>query len=54
LNQEDINNPNRYIMNNELEAVVVSQDLRDSLLNSTRPLKKAKPMLFKLLHKIER
>jgi hypothetical protein len=45
LNQEDINHLNRSKMHNEIEAAIVSQKrkvlyLMDSLLNSTRPLKK--------------
>jgi hypothetical protein len=46
LNQEDINHLNRSITCNEVEAAIQSpqkrkvQDLTDSLLNSTRPLKK--------------
>jgi hypothetical protein len=50
LNQEDINHLNRFITHNEIEAAIVSQkrkvrDLMDSLLNSTRPLKKNKYQL---------
>jgi hypothetical protein len=45
LNQEDINNLNRSVTQNEIEAAIVSQkrkvcDLMDSLLNSIRSLKK--------------
>jgi hypothetical protein len=45
LNQEDINHLNISITHDEIEAVTVSikrkvQDLTDSLLNSTRLLKK--------------
>jgi hypothetical protein len=45
LNQEDINHLNRSLTCSEIEAAIVSpkrkvQDLMDSLLNSTRPLKK--------------
>jgi hypothetical protein len=46
LNPEDINHLNRSITCNEIEAAIKSsqkrkvQDLTDSLLNSTRPLKK--------------
>jgi hypothetical protein len=45
LNQEDINHLNRSITHNEIEAAIVSQkrkvqDLKDSLLNSTRHSKK--------------
>jgi hypothetical protein len=46
LNQEDINQLNRSITLKEVEATIKSlpkriiQDLTDSLLNSTRPLKK--------------
>jgi hypothetical protein len=46
LNQEDINHLNRSITCNEIEAAIKShpkkkiQDLTDSLLNSTKPLKK--------------
>jgi hypothetical protein len=45
LNHEDINQLNRSITQNEIEAAIVShnrkvQDLMDSLLNSIRPLKK--------------
>jgi hypothetical protein len=45
LNQEDINHLNRPITHNETEAAIVSQkrkfqDLTDSLMISTRPLKK--------------
>jgi hypothetical protein len=51
LNQEDINNPNRFIMSNEIGAVIVSQQQQqqqqqkhhqnqvDSLLDSDGPLK---------------
>jgi hypothetical protein len=44
-NQEDINHLNRSVTHNEIEAAIVSQkrkvqDLMDSLLNSTGPLKK--------------
>jgi hypothetical protein len=44
LNQEDINHLNRSITSNEIEAAIVSQkrkaqDLSDSNLNSTRPVK---------------
>jgi hypothetical protein len=45
MSQEEINYPNRSITRKEIEAAIVSQkrnvqDLMDSLLNSTRPLKK--------------
>jgi hypothetical protein len=46
LSQEDINNLNRSIMSNEIEAVIKifsqrkDQDQRDLLLNSIRTLKK--------------
>jgi glutamyl-tRNA reductase len=46
LNQEEINHLNRSITQNEIEAAIKSlpkkkvQDLRYSLLNSMRPLKK--------------
>jgi hypothetical protein len=45
LKQENINHLNRYITHNEIEAEVVFQkrkilDLMDSLLNSTKTLKK--------------
>jgi hypothetical protein len=46
LNQEDINNLNRSIKLNEIEAAIKNfpkrkvQDLRDSQQNSTRPSKK--------------
>jgi hypothetical protein len=46
LNQEDIKNINRSITGNETEAVIKSPPTRkskgwtDSLLNSSRPLKK--------------
>jgi hypothetical protein len=45
LSQEDIDHLNRAITSNEIEAAIVSQKrkdkgLTDSLLNSTRPLKK--------------
>jgi hypothetical protein len=46
LKQEDINHLNRFITQNEIEAIIESpkkrkvQDLMDSLLNSIRPLKK--------------
>jgi hypothetical protein len=44
MNQEDINHLNSSITCNEIEAAIFSQkikvqDLTDSLLNSTRPLK---------------
>jgi hypothetical protein len=44
-NKENINHLNKSITQNEIEAATVSQirkvqDLTDSLLNSTRPLKK--------------
>jgi hypothetical protein len=40
LNQEDINNLNRYIKNSEIEVVIKNFLTKtDSLLNSTRPLK---------------
>jgi hypothetical protein len=38
LSQEDMNHLKRTVINNEIETVIVSPD--DSLLNSTRPLKK--------------
>jgi hypothetical protein len=46
LNQKDINHLNRSITCNEVEGAIKNlpkkktPDLRDSLLNSTRPLKK--------------
>jgi hypothetical protein len=45
LNQQYINHLNRSITSNEIEAAIVSQKrkaqvLTDSLLNSTRPVKK--------------
>jgi hypothetical protein len=46
LNQEDINDLNRSIKSNEIEAAIKKlpkkkgSDKADSLLNSTRPLKK--------------
>jgi hypothetical protein len=45
LNQEDINHLNKSITSSEIEAAIVSQkrkvpDLTDSVLNSTRALKK--------------
>jgi hypothetical protein len=45
LNQDDINEQNGFIALSEIEAPIKSlpkkvQDLMDSLLNSTRPLKK--------------
>jgi hypothetical protein len=45
LNLQYINNLNRCLTSNEIEAIIVSQqrkvqDQTDSLLNSTRPLKK--------------
>jgi hypothetical protein len=45
LNQDNINHLNKSITYNEIEAEIVSQkrkvqDLMESLLNSTRPLKK--------------
>jgi hypothetical protein len=45
LNQEDINYLNKSVTSNEIEAAIASQkrkvqDLTNSLLNSTRPLKK--------------
>jgi hypothetical protein len=45
LNQEDINHLNRSIACNKIETAIVSQkrkvqDLTDSLLNSTRSLRK--------------
>jgi NADH/NAD ratio-sensing transcriptional regulator Rex len=45
LNQEEINNLNRSVTHNEIEAAIKSlpkkkvQDMTDSLLHSTRPLK---------------
>jgi hypothetical protein len=61
LNQEDINHLNRSIINNEIEATIMSlpkgkvQDLTDSVQNSTRPLKKELiPILLKLFNEIER
>jgi hypothetical protein len=44
LDQEDMNHLNRSITSNEIEAAIVSQkrkaqDLSDSNLNSTRPVK---------------
>jgi hypothetical protein len=45
LNQEDTNHPNRPLTCNEIEATIVSpkrkvQELTDSPLNSSRPLRK--------------
>jgi hypothetical protein len=48
LNQDDINHQNRYMTYNEIETAIKSlhwkkfQDLMDSPLDSTRPLKKNK------------
>lgn len=45
LNQEDVNNLNRFIINNEIKAIIKkslkTQAQIDSLLDSTRPLRKS-------------
>jgi hypothetical protein len=55
LNQEDIEHLSRYITHNEKEEAINSlQDMMDSLLNSTRSLKKRILAHIKLFHEIER
>jgi hypothetical protein len=60
LNQENISHLNRSIACNEIEAAIKSlpkkksPGLTNSLLNSTRPLRRTNTNLLKLCYEIER